>query len=470
LHIAVDCLPGLENSDKARKLLAGRQPGFAASRASEFVNYAGYRRQLAPLLEDLFDVFKAEAGSGALTDFARFRDIRGRALSDFALFESLSEEHGPDWRRWPGDLRSAKHPGAQATRYALSGRIQFHAWLQWLCSTQVSDAQSRAKQAGMPLGLYLDLAVGPRRGAAETWCEDDSIAQGVSIGAPSDHLNPGGQNWDLAAYAPGKLAPNRYAAFRQVLRDTMRHAGILRIDHVLGINRSFWIPDDGSPGGYIKQPFHSLLAVIAIEADRARTAIIGEDLGLVPKGFRETINARGLYSYSVLQYEKDADGRLRDPTKLRPQSLACFGTHDTPTLNGFRAGLDIDWWQKLGWIGEDKARVVRCERLSSVSELDSFGDSPTLEGSDANFALPVHTVLARSTVAMVSVQLDDLMGQAEAQNLPGTIDEHPNWRRRAEVSLEQFDVWPELAKTGRMMKKNHRGPQPIDLKGKADET
>lgn len=454
MHIAVDRIPGLEGSGKARALLAGAQIGLGPVKAAELVDYAGHRRQLAPLLEKLCAVFRDEAADQARDSFAAFRDDGGRALDDFTLFEALSETHGPDWRAWPETLRRATGPGVGAARAELAGRMAFHAWLQWVCATQIGDVQTRAKRAGMPLGLYLDLAVGARRGGAETWCEGGAVAQGVSIGAPPDHLSPEGQNWDLAAYAPGKLAQGGYGAFRQVLRETMRHAGILRIDHVLGMNRSFWIPDDGSPGGYIRQPFKSLLAIIAIEADRARTAVIGEDLGLTPDGFRDQINAHGLYSYTVLQYEKDAEGRFRAPDALRAQSLACFGTHDTPTLRGFQIGRDIDWWRKLGWTDDDGAAAARETRRAEVAALLALGDG------GADLVAPVHAALARSPAAMVSVQLDDLMGRAEAQNLPGTIDAHPNWRRRASMPVDRFADWPELAETARIMTDNQRGATP----------
>lgn len=464
LHIAIDRIPGLESSRKARALLAARRIEFSGVRATDIIDYAGFRKPFAKLLEAMFDVFLAEACGNARKDFSAFCDSRGGSLSDFVLFETLSEDHGPDWRIWPPELRAPNHPGARAARKERAGRMQFHAWLQWLAATQVSDAQTRAIRAGATLGLYLDLAVGPRRGGAETWCEGDSIAQVVSVGAPPDHLSPAGQNWNLAAYSPQKLGQNRYRAFRQVLRETMRNAGVVRIDHVLGINRSFWVPDDGSPGGYIRQPFQSMLAIIAIEADRARAAVIGEDLGLVPEGFREAINARGLYSYSVLQYEKGDDGAFRSPDKLRPYSLACIGTHDTPTMNGFQLGRDIDWWRILGWIDKKQAAAARRVRLKEVDALHSLVGGRAI---DDDLLSPVHTALARSEVSIVSVQLDDLAGESEAQNLPGTIDEHPNWRRRSAVPVENFDDWPALAETSRMMKTSGRSPHPAAQKEKA---
>jgi 4-alpha-glucanotransferase len=313
----------------------------------------------------------------------------------------------------------------------------------------------------MALGLYLDLAVGSRRGGAETWCETDTIAQGVSIGAPPDHLSPAGQKWNLAAFAPEKLFQNKYKAFRDTIAEAMRHAGVLRIDHVLGLNRSFWIPDDGSPGGYIRQPFEALLAIVAIEAERANTVVIGEDLGLVPKGFREALAARGLYSYSVLQYEKNHEGHYRDPATLREQSLACFGTHDTPTLKGFWKGRDIDWWRKLGWIDDGKSAELKAGREHEKANLLALDGLDYLDNPGfGNVSEHVHGLLAQSPAAMVAVQLDDILGQCEAQNLPGTIDEHPNWRRRCKLPLESFDGDARFSRLGRQMEQCGRGELP----------
>jgi 4-alpha-glucanotransferase len=241
----------------------------------------------------------------------------------------------------------------------------------------------------------------------------------------------------------------------------MRYAGVLRIDHVLGLNRSFWIPDDGSPGGYIRQPFEALLAIVAIEAERANTVVIGEDLGLVPLGFREALAARGLYSYSVLQYEKDGEGHFRDPATLRDQSLACFGTHDTPTLKGFWKGRDIDWWRKLGWIDDAKAAENRQGREREKADLLALDGSDMQAGSSfGDVSTHIHGLLAQSPAAMVSVQLDDVLGHCEAQNLPGTTDEHPNWRRRCKLPLESFEGDARFSRLGRQMEQSGRGKLP----------
>lgn len=376
---------------------------------------------------------------GAVPDatFDRFRADRGGTLADFALYEALSERHGTDWRDWPEPLARREPDALAAARREHAGRIRFHEWLQWQADAQVGDAQRRARGAGMALGLYLDLAVGPRRGGAESWCEAGAVARGVSLGAPPDHLGPDGQNWQLAAYAPEALAAADYAPLRRILRETMRHAGMIRIDHVLGFARSYWIPDDGAPGGYIRQPMDALLAIVAIEAVRAGCVVIGEDLGLVPDGLRAGLRARGLYGYSVLQYERDAKGRLRDPATLRPDSLLCFGTHDTPTIKGFWLGRDIDWWHRLGWIDKAEAKLAHKRREQDRRALGGTGED---RYAGSGVSPRITGAMMTAPAALVALQLDDIMDHAEAQNLPGTVAEHPNWRRRYYSPVEQLDV------------------------------
>lgn len=453
MHIAPAAVPGLQGNATAAALLG--QVNADQAQADAQINYGNATGALRPLLERLFAVFQAEAGDDALQDLAHYCRDRGAHLDRFARFEHASTQHGSDWRDWPAGLIAAQASGLPSDE-----GTDFHKWLQWVADCQLADAQSRAKAAGMVPGLYLDLAVGARRGGAETWCEADAVAQGVSIGAPPDHLSPGGQNWDLAAFSPVKAAKTGYRSFREILRENMRHAGILRIDHVLGLNRSFWLPDDGSPGGYIRQPFQALMAIVAIEADRAGTIVVGEDLGLVPDGFRETMAERGLYGYSVLQYERDDDGRYRKPSQLRPQTLACFGTHDTPTLRGFWSGHDIDLWNTLGWVddtttqGAHKAREIERHALFTLRH----GQPSVTPVSDdtATVANRIHGHLAESPVAMASVQLDDMLGIEAAQNLPGTIDEHPNWRRRCPVSVDRIGADPLILQTATLMQQHGR--------------
>ncbi|WP_300034957.1 4-alpha-glucanotransferase [uncultured Roseobacter sp.] len=409
------------------------------------IDYATHRPLHDASLAAAFDLFGTSRTTAEERSFDAFCRNGGKPLLDFARFETLSETHGADWRVWPDHLRipQASAPGAP------DDRIRFHLWLQWMADAQLRAAQSAGLSAGMPVGLYLDLAVGARLGGAEAWGAQASQAQGVSIGAPPDHLSPAGQNWQLTGYAPVKLRAQQYAPFRQVLAQSMRHCGLLRIDHALGMNRSYWIPDDGTPGGYIRQPFRSLMAVIAIEAERAGTAIVGEDLGLVPTGFRNEMAARGLYGYTVLQYEKTRNGRFRRPSRLRSRSLACFGTHDTPTLQGYRAGDDIRWWEKLGWISGDEVAKAKTARKKDLATLPGGGGGTAAQGD--SFRDGVHRALSRSAAALVAVQLDDVLNVTDAQNLPGTISEHPNWQRRYPARVEELAGNPGLKRTAQIM-------------------
>jgi 4-alpha-glucanotransferase len=277
----------------------------------------------------------------------------------------------------------------------------------------------------------------------------------VSLGAPPDHLSPAGQDWNLTGFAPAKLAADDYRAFRRVLGQNLARCGVLRIDHVLGLMRSFWIPDNGAPGGYIRQPLETLLALVRIEAQRAGALVVGEDLGLVPDGLREALHASGIYSYSVLQFEKDQRGDFRHPSQLQHQTLACFGTHDTPTLAGYAKGRDIDLWQRLGWTDAAAAEHARAQRRKDCARLMTLEDEAP-PAADApcdpdTLSQRVHVALARSPAALVSVSLDDMLGEEQAQNLPGTIDEYPNWRRRHRVAVQDLTRDPCFQRLARRM-------------------
>ncbi len=454
-HIAPDKMGELLRfCPSVAALLVEANAAFDRLRKAERVDYAVHRAFLAPLLESTYEAFLLEAPDFLLSDFDGFRREEGAALEDFALFETLSEQHGSDWRLWPAELRQKE---AVAVMEDLQARMGFHVWLQWLADLQLHSAQKSASDAGMHLGLYLDLAVGSRLGGAESWCERGSLAENVSIGAPPDYLSPAGQNWNLAAYAPGKLAGNRYAALRGLLRRNMRHSGLLRIDHVLGLKRSFWVPSDGSPGGYVSQPFRTLAAIVAIEAKRSDTIVVGEDLGLVPDQFRDELRDLGFYGYSVLQYEK-TDGVLHDPADLRKRSLACFATHDTPTLRGYFEGADIDWWERLGWITPEEKPAKQQERESEAAGLLANAPSGYRSASDADgFRDAMHATLSQSPAELVAVQLDDILGEREAQNLPSTVSEHPNWVRRHRVPVEELSKLPQLEGLSAIMRQGARG-------------
>lgn len=462
LHIAVENVA--PQSQTTVDLIAQWRSNAAAGNTIELIDYAGHHAFHAKILTALFDDFQTLATPVQRSEFEAFCAAGDVELRRYAQFENLTTRHGPDWSSWtetPEDIKdSAINPTSKSDHHLL-----FYAWLQWIADRQIQKAQADCLAAGMALGLYLDLAVGARRDGAEAWCESRSIAEGVSIGAPPDHLSPGGQNWNLAALAPKKLAADNYRTFRSILQQTMRHCGMIRIDHVLGLNRSYWIPDDGSPGGYVKQNFETLMALVRLEATRSNTVVVGEDLGLVPSGFRETMNDQNIYSYGVLQYEKDKHGNIEKPERLRQKSLVCFGTHDTPTLAGFLEGKDIEWWQTLGWVSNEKAVEMKQQRHKELIQILQLAGAAVPSGAIPFETLrnAVYGLLAGSQTAMVSVQLDDVLARVDAQNLPGTTDEHPNWQQKYPLNVEQFSTDVRLAEMGEIMRSKGRGA-PVSAK------
>lgn len=442
-HIAADAVPDLAASEAARRNLESDAQLFGAPIGAEHVDYETVLPRIEALQEALFAGFTSLPETAPRRHaFREYQSAAGPDLARFASFETACELHGPDSRAWPEAIHGLSGPALEKFSDRHSNRLAFHAWRQWIADQQLSDAARRAKEAGMALGLYLDLAVGARLGGAEAWMESAAIADGISLGAPPDALGPAGQRWNLAAYSPHGLRRERYRPFVKVLRATMRHAGLVRIDHVIGLARSFWIPTDGTPGGYVRYPDEALLAIVAIEAERVGTVVVGEDLGLVPDGFRDQLRQAGLYSYSVMQFEKDADGAFARPSEYEPQSLATFGTHDTPTLRGYETGRDIDWWQELDWIAPEDAAAAKSARKTDIAGLRAL-NKPVANDRDADrppapLSTIVHSALAGSTASIVAVQLDDALGETEAQNLPGTTAAHPNWSRRCAVPVDEL--------------------------------
>ncbi|WP_323019832.1 4-alpha-glucanotransferase [Pararhodobacter sp.] len=400
------------------------------------IDYGRAIRAQRAALEEAFAEFHGDP------DFEAWRGEGGAALEEFVTHQALSEVHGAYWGGWPlayQDPRSAEVQSFARERWQ---RLRFHAWAQWQAETQLHDAQMRARSAGMNFGLYLDIAVGTHPHGAETWAERTSFAQGVSLGAPPDLLGPSGQRWGLAPLRPDVLRATGYAAFAQTLRAQLKFCGLLRIDHILGLERSFWLPD-GLPGLYVTMPREELLAVLRIEATRAGASVIGEDLGTIPEGLRAALDASGVMGCRVAMFERDWDG-TRDflpPEAYTPTALASWATHDLPTWAGWRQGRDIDWRAQLGEVPDEPA--AREARAAEVAAFDALSG-----GSDL---AAMHRHLAHTASHLVAVQGEDLAGAVEQANLPGTIYEHPNWCRRLPLPLSGLISAPTLDQTGAIM-------------------
>lgn len=410
--------------------------GQALPESGELIDYD----RMIPAQRAALQAAYADFTGSAAFDAARYDG--GAALDEFAIHQALSGVYGPYWCDWPAAFQTPDSPEVRRFAQEHADAVRFHAWAQWQAETQLAESHQRAKTAGMRFGLYLDIAVGTHPFGAETWAERSSFAQGVSLGAPPDLLGPSGQRWGLAPLRPDMLRATGYTAFAQTLRAQLRFCGLLRIDHILGLERSFWLPD-GLPGLYVSMPRDELLAVLRIEAARANAPVIGEDLGTIPDGLRDALSEAGVMGCRVAMFERDwaGDQSFTPPDEYTQSALASWGTHDLPTWDGWRAGRDIDWRAKLGEVGDENA--ARVARVKDVAAFDRLAG-----GSDLS---ALHRHLARTASRLVAVQGEDLAGAIEQANLPGTIFEHPNWRRRLPVSLAQLVANTTLRQTAEIM-------------------
>ena len=423
---------------------AGLADAFARLEGEKLIDWPASSAAKLDLLRALFDGFllgpEAEGPLGA--DFARYRADGGELLHQHATFEALHADRAPehDWRRWTLDLRD---PGSAAVAtFATSHwrEVLFHEFLQWLVDRSLAAAQSRAREAGMRIGLIGDLAVGMDPTGSHAWSRQQDILQGVAIGAPPDLFNPRGQDWGLTGFSPRALEEGGFVPFIATLRAVLRHAGGLRIDHAMGLSRLWLVPDGADPadGAYLAYPLVDLLRLLALESARHDAVVVGEDLGTVPDGFRETLGQAGVHGMRVLWFERGDGNSFLPPHDWEQAALAMTTTHDLPTVAG--------WWH-----GTDIARRAACARLGpgvtaedAATERD--GDRTALwqrlvaeglvEGAAPPPASPERVVdaalafVTRTPSQLCTLPLEDLLGEKEQANLPGTVEEHPNWRRR----------------------------------------
>ncbi len=379
-----------------------------------------------------------DAGDQRRAAFAAWRDREGRGVVDFGIFCALAERHGVPWQDWPPALRHPDAPAVAAARDELAAdRVAFHVWLQWLCDGQLADAQA-ATGAGMAVGIVHDLAVGVDPGGADAWALQDDLALGVTVGAPPDGFNQKGQDWRLPPLLPARLPATGYAPFRDMLRSVLRSAGGIRVDHVMGLWRLWWVPAGRSAaeGTYVRYPADALLGVLALEAERAGALVVGEDLGTVAAGVRETMAERGVLSSRVLYFERvdDDPQQPRLPAADYPElALTSITTHDLPTAAGWWADEDVRVQTELDLYGSattPQAEAARKagERADMLELLGSEGLLPDGEPDDEALVVAMHAFLARTPSLLVATGLGDALGDRRQPNMPGTTDEYPNWR------------------------------------------
>lgn len=390
----------------------------------------------------------AFAGFDATSDaaFGRFITEGGERLRRFAIFQAIAATHPrAGWRDWPDGLSDAASSAVDRFAEAHAGEVRFALWQQWIADRQFAGAAERARAAGLSLGFYRDLAVGTAPDGAEAWSEAALIMQGVSVGAPPDPLGPEGQNWNLPPFDPLAWQREGYDGFARLVAANMRHAGALRIDHVMGLRRLFLIPDgaSGTDGTYLSMPFADLAGQVALESHRAKCLVVGEDLGTVPAGMREQLNDERMLSYRVLWFERRG-AEFLPPRDYPALAAACVSTHDLPTIAGWWDGVDLAERRTLGLENDASLASALAARATEKAELAAalLGEGlivaapePGAPLSEA-FEAALHAYVARTPSVLALAQIDDLAGEAVALNLPGTDRERPNWRRRLGRTIE----------------------------------
>ncbi|WP_328736300.1 4-alpha-glucanotransferase [Streptomyces bobili] len=401
-------------------------------------------------------------GPGRRAAYCDFLAREGQSLEDHATWCALAEVHGSDWHRWPQGLRDPRSADTARARLELMDRVDLHSRLAWLTDTQLTAAQRTAREAGMPLGIVHDLAVGVHPGGADAWAQQDHLAAGMSVGAPPDAFNARGQDWGLPPWRPDRLAESGYAPYRRLLRALFRYAGALRIDHVMGLFRLWWVPQGEPPteGTYVRYDAEAMLALLVLEASRAGAVVIGEDLGTVEPGVREALRERGVLGTSVLWFERDwdGDGRPLAPDAWRADCLATATTHDLPSTAARLTGEHVELRDRLELLNrpveEERAEAAAdtgewLDLLSRLDLLQGTGGGADTSSEEAEIQA-VHRFLLRTPARMIGVWLPDAVGDRRPQNLPGTWDQYPNWRlpiadaEGRPVTLEELAASPRL--------------------------
>lgn len=392
-------------------------------------------RRLADL-RALFDTLPQELHG----QIALWADEQGPPLRCHALFDALHvhfrEQGKHGWRAWDAAFREPDGAAARDFAAAHPEELGFHLFIQWLADRNMEAAQQAAVQAGMKIGLIADLAVGIDPSGSDAWAMQDALLSGLSVGAPPDPLGPEGQNWGLTGFSPQGLRRTGFAPFITTLRANLRHAGALRIDHGFGLKRLWVVPEGASAaeGAYLSYPFVDMLRLVALESHRAGAAIIAEDLGTVPDGFREEIGAKGIYGMRVLWFERGEDGAFCPAEAYPTRSVAMTGTHDTPTVAGWWKGRDLEWNRALGRGNPDElGRSTERNALWQAIGGERPEPSPDEPGPVVDAALK-H--VGSTPAALAIFPLEDLAALEEQPNLPGTVDEHPNWRRRMPATVD----------------------------------
>lgn len=424
---AIDEFAALPKRGRVHKLAAGVRARAAKSETLDRDGAWAAKRAALKL------VYRIRRSAGRELAFQAYRDREGTALDNFATWCALAEKHGGDWRRWPAGLQHPANPEVATFAERHAGAVDFHRWLQWQLDEQLAAAQSQAVRSGMSLGIMHDLAVGVHPTGADAWALQEVLALGVTAGAPPDEFNQLGQDWSQPPWRPDRLEELGYQPFRALIEAVLRHAGGVRIDHIIGLFRLWWIPAGAPPteGTYVRYNHDAMIGIVALEAHRAGAVVVGEDLGTVEPWVRDYLRERGVLGTSILWFELDPYSRGPLAAEhWRDLCLSSVTTHDLPPTPGYLAGEHVRLRHALGLLArpvDDELADDRTEQEAWMAELRRVG----LLGADADeqdVIAALYGYLGRTPSRLLALALTDAVGERRTQNQPGTTDEYPNWR------------------------------------------
>jgi 4-alpha-glucanotransferase len=459
IYLDIESIPEYADSPLAQSLRPRAQDRIEALRAEEFVNYEGVARLKRFFLQVLYRQF-LRGGPARRTEFDSFRRKEGRLLERFAVYSALDEYlHRRDknlwiWPDWPAEF---KNPDSDAVaQFAATNwsRVEFWQFVYWLVDQQTAEAQKHATAAGMPIGLYHDLALATDRCGSDLWTHRPYFANGCRVGAPPDDFSPKGQDWSFPPPAADRHRADGFRLFAAAIRNNSRHGGALRIDHVMRFFRLYWIPEgkDATQGTYVREPWRDLLRIVALESHRNQVMVIGEDLGTVEDYVRQGLAEFGVLSYRLLYFEKKEEGKFKRPDEYPVNAVVSSTTHDLPTLAGYWLGRDIESRKAAGLLpNEDSFRDQMRARLEDKHKLiEVLHDLQLLpDGYPRDAAMSTELTgelhnavigfLASANSRLFVLNQEDLTKETEQQNLPGSTWEYPNWRRKMRYTIEELE-------------------------------
>lgn len=465
VYLDLDRVPELAECPEARVRLESRvyREALSGLRGSDRVDYEAVMALKLPVLESLYETFRdrhRDRGSARGAAYSRFLSRKGRPLTDFATFLALArhfrEQGVYDWRAWPPSYRHPEGPEVERFAHDHFDEVDRHRYVQFELDRQLEGIAERGRSLGLPIGIYGDLAIGTAADACDTWMYPELFVNGVHLGAPPDDYSASGQEWGLPPLDPRRIREDGYRYWTALLRNNLEHTGALRIDHVMGLFRQWWVPAGrlATEGAYVRFPAKEMLAVLAIESRRNGALIIGEDLGTVPRGLPSQLARWGILSYRVLYFERDEKGRFRRSGRYSKRALVTANTHDHPPLAGILEGRDIELAQETGTVEEpeklDRWRHERAEELRSLlRRLVQEGCLESADGSHSysDLCAAVHEFLSKTPAPLMAIRLGDLLGETEPLNIPGVpFDRYPNWSRRLSSELEAMKDDPVVTR------------------------